>query len=141
MKLEKEGEKLVGKELWANKDGSVIYNTPVIKDGLLYGLSERNEIFCIDTKDGKTLWTKPFAAGGGGGGRGRGGYGSIVAAGTAMIALTPAGQLVVFKPDRDEYKELGSYKIAGGGTYAYPVVTSEGVYIRDRDSVAYWTFK
>lgn len=144
VKLEKDGEKLVGKELWPNKDGSVIYNTPVVKDGLLYGLSERNEIFCIDTKDGKTLWTKPFGTGGGGGGgggRGRGGYGSIVAAGASLFALTPAGQLAVFKPDREEYTEVASYKVASGGTYAYPVVTSEGVYVRDKDSVAFWAFK
>lgn len=141
VKLEKDGDKLAGKDLWSNKDGSVIYNTPVIKDGLLYGLSERNEIFCIDTKDGKTLWTKPFGSGGGGGGRGRGGYGSIVAAGASLFALTPAGQLAVFKPDRAEYKEVASYKVASGGTYAYPVVASEGVYVRDRDSVSFWSFQ
>jgi outer membrane protein assembly factor BamB len=144
VKLEKQGDKVEGKELWKIPETSVIYNTPVIKDGLMFGLSERNEIFCVDTKTGKKLWSHRLEGGGGGGGRrGRGGsgYGSIVAAGAVLFALTPAAQLVVFQPDRAEFKQLASYKVANGSTYAYPVVTRAGVYIKDRDSVTYWTFK
>ena len=142
VKMEKQGEKVAGKELWSTRDTSVIYNTPVVKDGLMFGLSERNEVFCIDIQDGKKLWSQQLSGGGGGGGgRGRGGYGTIVAAGPVLFALTPAAQLVVFKPDREGFKELASYKVADGNTYAYPVVTSAGVYIKDRDSVTFWTFQ
>lgn len=140
VKLERQGEKVAGNEMWTTRDTSVIYNTPVIKDGLMFGLSERNEVFCIDTKTGKRLWSQRLE-GGGGGGRGRGGYGSIVAAGPVLFALTPSAQLVVFKPDHEEFKRVASYKVANGNTYAYPVVTSEGVYIKDRDSLTFWTFK
>lgn len=145
VRLESDGDKLTGKDLWSNRDSSVIYNTPVVQDGLLFGLSERNEVFCIDAETGKSLWTQRMAGGGGGGGgfggRGSGGYGSIVAAGPVLFALTPAAQLVVFKPDRTKYQEVASYRVASGNTYAYPVVTNEGVYVKDRDSVTFWTFK
>ncbi len=136
VKMASQDAKLAAKELWTNSDNSVQYNTPVIKDGLMFGLSERNELFCLDTQTGKSLWSHRLE-----GGRGRGGYGSIVAAGPVLFALTPAAQLVVFKPDRAEFKQVASYKVADGGTYAYPVVTSAGVYIKDRDSVTFWTFK
>jgi outer membrane protein assembly factor BamB len=138
VKLERQGEKVTGKELWSAREASVIYNTPVIKDGLMFGLSERNEVFCIDTVAGKKLWSQALKSGGG---RGRGGYGSIVAAGPVLFAITPAAQLVVFKPDREGLKEVASYKVADGDTYAYPVVTSAGIYIKDRDSVTFWTFE
>ena len=151
VKLEKQGDKVTDKELWKDQDASVVFNTPVIKDGLMFGLSERNEIFCIDTKTGKNLWSHRLeggngSGGGGGGGRGRGrggrgGFGSIIAAGPVLFALTPAGELVVFKPDRAEFKQVASYKVANGNTYAYPVVTSAGVYVKDGDSVTYWTFQ
>jgi outer membrane protein assembly factor BamB len=146
VKLERQGDKIAARELWSTPETSVMYNTPVIKDGLLFGLSQRNEIFCIDTQSGKKLWSHSLGGGGGGGGGGRrgggrGGYGSIVAAGPVLFALTPAAQLVVFKPDREEFKQVASYKVANGGTYAYPIVTSEGVYIKDRDAVTFWTFK
>ena len=88
VKLEKQGDKVAGKELWSTPETSVIYNSPVVKDGLMFGLSERNEVFCIDTKSGKKLWSQRLEAGGGGGGgrgRGRGGYGSIVAAGSGTV--------------------------------------------------------
>ena len=39
VKLEPEGEKLTAGEVWSNRDSSVIYNTPVVKDGLVFGLS------------------------------------------------------------------------------------------------------
>jgi len=147
VKLEKQGDKVEGKELWSTPETSMIYNSPVIKDGQMFGLSERNEVFCIDTKSGKKLWSHKLEASGGGGGgggrrgRGRGGYGSIVAAGPVLFALTPAAKLVVFKPDREEFKQIASYKVADGNTYAYPIVTSKGVYVKDRDSVTCWTFE
>jgi outer membrane protein assembly factor BamB len=140
VKLDREGDKVTGKQVWTNSDTSVVYNSPIVADGLLYGLSERNEIFCVDTQTGKKLWSKRLE-GGGAGGRGRGGYGNIVAAGPVLFVLTPAGQLVVFKSDREEFKQLASYKVADEDTYAYPVVTSEGVYVKDRDIVTFWTFR
>src|SRR6185437_7913560 len=38
VKLEKQGEKVEGKELWKTPETSVIYNTPVVKNGLMFGL-------------------------------------------------------------------------------------------------------
>ena len=42
VKLEKKGDELVAKELWHNTENSVQFNTPVVKDGLVFGL-ERPE--------------------------------------------------------------------------------------------------
>jgi outer membrane protein assembly factor BamB len=42
VKLEKEGDKFVGKELWNNPEKSVQFNTPVVKNGLIYGLGIYN---------------------------------------------------------------------------------------------------
>jgi outer membrane protein assembly factor BamB len=162
LKIEKQGSKLTAKELWNNKDNSVIYNTPVVKDGLLFGLSSAEQMFCINLKTGKTAWTAPFrepAAGqtpqegaaktppgkgppgkGGMGGRGMrgGGYGSIVDAGPVLLALTPAAQLVVFEPSDKGYKKLATYKVAEGDTYAYPVAADNRIYVKDKDTVTMW---
>jgi outer membrane protein assembly factor BamB len=77
---------------------------------------------------------------GGGGGMGGGaGYGSIVDAGSVLVALTPSAQLVVFEPNGKEYKQLASYKVAEGGTHAYPVLSGNRIFIKDKDSVTLWT--
>ena len=154
VKIEKEGDALTAKELWSNPDESVQFNTPVLKDGLLYGLTQSNELFCIDAKDGKTAWTAPVAAaapappadapqggggrrGGGGGGMRGGGFGSIVDAGSVMLALTPSSELVVFQPGKT-YNEVARVKVADSPTHAYPVAANNGLYIKDKDSVTLW---
>src|SRR5207245_17796 len=78
VKLEKKDGTVTAKELWSNDNG-VQFNTPVLTRGLIFGVSDRNSLFCINAKDGKTAWTASLGGGGGGGGRrGPGGFGSIV---------------------------------------------------------------
>jgi outer membrane protein assembly factor BamB len=131
----KQGDSLTTQELWNNQDNSVQYNTPVLKDGLLYGLSKSNVLFCINAKTGKTMWTDTVLAGA----RGRGGYGSIVDAGSVLFALTPAAQLIVFQPSDTEFKQIASYKVSDGGTYAYPIVAGNRLFVKDADSLTLWS--
>ena len=70
---------------------------------------------------------------------GRSGYGSIVDVGPALLGLTPTGELIAFQPQGDAFKELARYKVAEGGTYAYPVPAGNGIYIKDQDNVTLWT--
>jgi hypothetical protein len=53
------------------------------------------------------------------------------------LALVPGGQLTVFAPG-DEFKQLATYKVAEGGTYAYPLPSRFGLFIKDQDSVTLW---
>jgi outer membrane protein assembly factor BamB len=199
-KMKKEGDKLVEEKLWSNTDNSVGFNTPVLKDRLVFGLSGADQLFCLNTENQKTAWSVPIAGkaaadkgdakkdarqshsstvpaafaqfvqqdepkksdrgdrdrpnserrgrpGGGrrGGGMGRGmarsGYGSIVDVGPALLGLSPAGELVVFQPADKAFTELARYKVADGGTYAYPIPAGNGIYIKDQESVTFWTLE
>jgi hypothetical protein len=68
-------------------------------------------------------------------GGGRGGYGSIVAAGDVLMALTPAGRLIVFEPSTKELKKIADYMVAKGGTYAYPIVSGNRIFVKDANDV------
>ena len=125
--------------VWRNSDNSLMYNTPVLKEGKFYGISSTNALFCVDAASGETAWSTELSSGGGG--RGRGGYGSVVDAGAAMFALTPDGDLVVFAPDTKEFKKLASYKVASSGAYAYPVVSGKRIFIKDQNSVTMWSLE
>jgi outer membrane protein assembly factor BamB len=129
VKIEKTTDGFAVKELWSNPDNGVQFNSPVLKGGQIYGLSQKSVIFCLDAKDGKTLWTAEL------GGRG---FGSIVDAGSALLALTPKGELVVFEPSDKEYKKLATYKVADTETYAYPVPAGKGVFVKEKDSLSLW---
>jgi outer membrane protein assembly factor BamB len=146
VRLVKEDGGMVAEELWHNRDKSVQFNTPVLKEGFLYGLSQDNELFCLDAETGKTDWSAPIAAargdaaaGGGRRGGGRGGYGSIVDAGSVLFALTPGSELVGFSPDSKSYNELARIKVADTPTYAYPIVAGNRVFVGDRDALSLLT--
>jgi outer membrane protein assembly factor BamB len=147
VKLARKGDAFEAKELWKNPDNSVMFNTPVLKNGLLFGLTAGNEFFCLDAT-GKTAWkaqssspAAPSAGGGRGGRMGRGGYGSVVDGGSVLLALTPASELIVFEPSEKEYKELARIKVADSATYAYPIASKNRIFIKDQDSVSLLTLE
>jgi outer membrane protein assembly factor BamB len=62
VKLEKDGDKFADKPLWTYNENRVEFNTPVLKNGLLIGLtgpsgSGAHQFFVLDTSDNKTTWT------------------------------------------------------------------------------------
>lgn len=133
VKIAKKGAKLDATELWHNNDNSVKYNTPVLRNGLIFGLSTGDSLFCINAKNGKTAWTKQVD--------GRRGYGSIIDCGSVLLALTPSAELIVFQPTAKGFQRIASYPVAEGNTYAYPIVAGNRIYVRDRDTLTLWTIE
>lgn len=130
LKVEKTGDTFAAKEVWANKDNSALYNTPVLTAGLVFGLTSADSLFCLSAETGKTVWNEPLN-----GGRG---YGNVVVAGPVLLALPPTGTLTVFEPSGTEFKKLASYKVGGNKSYAYPIVTGNRIFVKDNDSVILW---
>jgi outer membrane protein assembly factor BamB len=132
VKFEQKGDEITAKDLWNNADNSVMHNSPIIKEGHVFGLTEGDKLFCIDAENGKTDWTSSIG--------GKRGFGSIVDAGPVLMSLTPSAELIVFEPTAKEFKELAKYKV-GSETYAYPVVAGNRVFVKDKDSVTLWLFE
>lgn len=157
-KLTLTAEGIETEQLWNNSDATVVFNSPVLKDGLIFGLSGTNSIFCVRADTGEMAWTAPLDAGApaapsprpkeeagtgrrGRGGGGRGGFGSIVDAGSVLFALAPAGRLVVFEPSDKEFKQVASYQVAAGSAYAYPVIAGNRVFVKDAEALTLWTIE
>jgi outer membrane protein assembly factor BamB len=133
VKIEKQGDAFAAKELWSNPELAVQFNTPVLKDGLLFGFSDKGYLFCIDAKTGKTAWTDTTN-------RGRG-FAAILDAGACLLALPSNSELVVFKPSDKEFTEVAKIKVADTPTYAHPVIAGKRVFVRDQDAVTLWTIQ
>jgi outer membrane protein assembly factor BamB len=129
-RLQKVGDNIVAKEVWSNPDNSVAFNSPVLKNGLLFGMSQRGKFFCIQARTGQTAWVE--SAGG------RGDFGAIVDAGPVLMGLSAIAQLSVFQPSVQEYTELARFKVSEKQTYAHPIVSANRLFIKDQDSVALW---
>ena len=104
----------------------------LLKNGMLFGLSKSGSFYCINAKDGQTVWTDTNKIDR---------FGSIIDTGSCLLALSPKSQLIVFEPNDKAYKELASYKVADSQIHAHPVVAGNRIFIKDKDSVILWTIK
>src|SRR5262249_54733527 len=121
-------------KLWHNKDVSMYMNSPVLTDDLLFGFSNRNkgQFFCLDPRTGATLWTTS----------GRDGdNAAIVCAGKVLLLLTTNSELIAAQKSAKAFEPLRRYKVADSPTWAHPVVSGNGILIKDESSLALWALE
>jgi len=133
VKIEKQDDGFAAKELWSNPQVAVQFNTPVLKDGLIFGLSDKGMFFCLDAKTGKTDWIDTIKRGGN--------FAAILDAGSVILAMPSTSELIAFKPSDQDYAELARIKVAETPTYAHPVIAGNRVFVKDQDSLAMWTIE
>ena len=131
VKIARQGEGFVAEELWSNPDLAPQFNTPVLRNGLLFGLSNSGNLFCIDARTGRTAWTDATS-------RDRSGFGAIVDAGSCLMALPSSSELIVFKPTAERFEQIVQIKVAQTPSYAHPVVAGNRIVVKDQDAVTMW---
>ncbi|MFZ2340766.1 MAG: PQQ-binding-like beta-propeller repeat protein [Bacteroidales bacterium] len=117
-------------KLWSNPEFTTAYNTPVLKDGFLYGISSQSRLFCINAATGQTTWTDETALQN---------FGSVVDAGQVLIALTSNSHFVVLQPDGQKFNKVAQLKLAETGIYAHPIVSGKRIFIKDVESLTLYT--
>jgi outer membrane protein assembly factor BamB len=133
LKIEKNADALAANVLWTNPAVSATYNSPVLKDGLLYGVSGKGTLFCLDAKTGKTAWEDTTS-------RAQRGFATLVDAGSVLFAMGDDGDLTVFKPDDKAYSQVAQIKVPETATYSYPVIDGDHIFIKGQYTIAMFTF-
>lgn len=122
----RDGDKYVTKELWSNPEIGAKWNTPVLKDGFLYGFTDQKRLYCIDASSGKTAWNDNTVSSD---------FSTIVDCGPVIIGLPSTGNLIVMKPDPKAYSETAKYKVADTPVYAFPVISGNTIYVKDSENL------
>jgi outer membrane protein assembly factor BamB len=130
--IEKKGDVFQATPIWESKVAPHQYNTPVLKDGLLFGLSAGKTFYCMDAKTGKELWKDSTP---------RGETGGILNAGSVLLALSEKSGLVAFEPSAKGYSEVAQYKVASTPGYSYPAVAGNRVYVKGAQDLSLWTIE
>ncbi len=130
-KIAKDGDAFTAKELWTGKTGTV-FNTPVLRDGKLFGISEGGFLYCMNAADGKDLWTTSDKLDR---------FGAVIDGGSCLLALSTNSQLIAYEPSDTEYKELAKIKVSDKQIYAHPVLAGKRIFVRDTDSLALLTME
>jgi len=130
VKIEKQGDGFAVKDVWSNADMGAQFNTSVLKDGLLFGLSNRGNLYCLNAQTGQMAWTDTNKLSN---------FGAILDVGSCLIALPENSELLVFKPDGKEYGQITKYKVADTPTYAHPIIAGNRIFVKDQESLTMWT--
>ena len=127
-----QGKQAAGKwqadEAWKNPDVAWYMSTPVLANGVLYGLSvkKKGQLVAVDAATGALKWS----------GEGRAAeHASILLTPGHVLLLTTAGELVLVKPSATKYEEERRYTVADSATWAVPVVLPDGLIVRDATGV------
>jgi outer membrane protein assembly factor BamB len=131
IKVEKSGTDYVTKELWSTTEASAKWNTPILKDGFLYGFTDQKRIYCVNAATGQTAWTDNVV---------NSDFSTIVDCGSVIIGLTSTDNLLVLKPDSKAYSEVVKYKVADTPIYGYTVISGNSIYIKDAETLMRFSF-
>jgi outer membrane protein assembly factor BamB len=120
-------------QVWQHADIPMYMSSPVVVDGVLYGLTHRNrgQFFAADVATGKTLWTSPPR---------QGENAALAAAGGVIIATTTDGELVVFRQNRKGFELVREYTVADSPIWAHPAFVGNSILIKDLETLALWRF-
>jgi len=132
VKIEKQGDNFVVSELWSNNQVAPQFNTPVLKDNLIFGSTNMSNLFCLDARTGQTEWIDTIR-------QDRGGFAAILDAGPVILVLPGSQNLIALKPVATKYTEVAKLKVADTPTYAHPVIRGNKIYIKDQETIALWT--
>jgi outer membrane protein assembly factor BamB len=103
-------------------------STPVLADGVLYGLSskKKGQIFAIDAATGSVKWITD--------GRAADQAAILLTPGNVLVQTT-GGELIVLKRSTAKYEEDTRYTIADSPTWGVPAVLPDGLVVRDASGV------
>jgi outer membrane protein assembly factor BamB len=122
----KEGDKYLTKELWSTTEVGAKWNTPVLKNGYLYGFSDQRRIYCVNAANGQTAWIDAAT---------HSDFATISDCGSVIIGFPQTGNLIVFKPDPSAYTELAKYKVTETAVYSFPIIAGNFIYIKDAENL------
>ncbi|HUF23197.1 MAG TPA: PQQ-binding-like beta-propeller repeat protein [Vicinamibacterales bacterium] len=120
-------------ERWQSPETAMYMSSPVLHDGVLYGMSSRRkgQFFALDPATGKTLWMTE--------GR-EAGNAHLVVAGSELVAQLDSGEMIVAPASKTGFKAGHRYTVGKSATYTHPVLVPGGVLVRDQTHLRFWRY-
>jgi outer membrane protein assembly factor BamB len=119
-------------EVWSNDETlSCHFDTPVYRDGYLYGFDGREEsgavLRCIELKTAKVKWEKKGF-----------GTGSMILADGNLILMSENGELVLLAATPEKYEEKAIASVLTSPVRAYMALANGRLYARDNKKLVCW---
>ena len=119
-------------DTWHQEELALDMSSAVMNNDHLYGFShyDRGRLFCLDPKTGEIAWTGPPRTGR---------NVMFLSAPGVVAALIDSGELRILAATPNQYKQVASYRVAEGHTWAPPVLLQDAIFIKDRKHLTKWS--
>ncbi|MEO6222043.1 MAG: PQQ-binding-like beta-propeller repeat protein [Vicinamibacterales bacterium] len=122
------GETWAATQAWKNTDVAMYMSSPVLADGILFGLSakRKGQFVALDAKTGALKWST----------EGRNGdHASVLFTAAHIVYLTSTGDLMLFKRGTTSFTSDRQYEVAKSPTFAPPIFVDGDLLVRDATGV------
>lgn len=117
---------------WENKELVGRFSSPVLLDGLIYGVGEPGNLVCLDPMTGTVKWKQEKAFE----------FGGLVAVdGVILVADGKSGGLTMVSQSPTAYQELGKFTPLGGQSWTAPIVANGNLIMRNKTDIACFALK
>lgn len=126
LRISREGKGLKVEQAWVARESAINFASPVAVGNCLYGVGPTKNLFCVDVRTGKQMWSQAgflstsFERG----------YASFVVMGDNLLVLTDSGQLLLIAADPKEYREISRTQVCGA-TWCSPAYAGGKLFLRD----------
>lgn len=111
---------------WQTQDHFVNFSSPVAVGGYVYGLGPNKDLFCVETKTGKPMWSQEgFAVK-----SAEYAHLAIIVLGENLLILTETGEAVLVAADPKEFRELGRSQVCRSN-WCNPAYADGKLFLRD----------
>ncbi len=132
-KIEKSGDVYSTSENWYNADFGGSFNTPVLKNGFLYGNEARlGKLYCLNAKNGETAWNDETT---------HNRFASTLDLGKTILSLPATGKILIYEATPEAYNELAVYPVSDTEVYAHPLVVADKIYVKDKEMLTCWQIR
>jgi outer membrane protein assembly factor BamB len=132
-KIEKPDNRYSFSENWSNPQFGASFNTPILKDGNIYGHEARlGKMYCLNAQTGQTNWADTIS---------HNRFASTLDLGKVLLSLPATGKIIVFEPSPEKYIQKAIYKIAETEVYAHPLVAGDKIFVKEQEILTCWSVK
>ena len=107
------------KQLWTNRDIATKTSSCVGYKGYIYGVSEGGKLLCINSKDGKTVWSES-----------RMGMGTVALSEGKLIVLSEKGELIIAEATEKGFTPISRTSVLSNKCWVVPVLANGRIYCR-----------
>ena len=114
------------KEAWANKNMHNMFNSSILINGHLYGItgeagkSGDSGLACVELATGKLKWLEKSLM-----------FGALTATTDKLIAIGEKGELIIAEVNPDKFVATSRAQVLGGRCWTSPVLANGRIYLRN----------